>query len=108
LFSVVHLRLQGPVHLSLRTEPEPDLLLLRRRLDDYALGPALGEDVLALVEVSDSSLTFDRGKKLNLCAQHRVPDYWILNLIDDCAEIHREPYDLGYAWREVLRSSRQG
>jgi Uma2 family endonuclease len=97
-----HARVQGSVHLSMRTEPQPDLLLLRRRLDDYAHGPALTEDILALVEVADSSLAFDRGEKLRLYAQHRVPEYWIVNLIDDCIEIHREPHDLGYASHETF------
>lgn len=43
------------------SEPQPDLMLLKPRTDYYASGIAEAEDVLLLVEVSDSSLAFDRG-----------------------------------------------
>lgn len=95
--SLAHVRPQGSVHLSIHSEPEPDVSLLRVRLDDYAHGPALPEDVLALVEVADSSLSLDRGKKLLIYGQSRVADYWIVNLVDDCIEVYRHPHDLGYA-----------
>lgn len=99
---VAHVRVQGSIHLSMFSEPEPDVLLLRRRLDDYAHSAALAEDIHALIEVSDTSLEFDRGKKLLVYAQQRVADYWIVNLIDDRIEIYREPHDLGYGSTETF------
>ena len=46
---------------------------------------------LVMVEVADSSLGFDRRDKAGIYARAGVPDYWVLNLIDDVLEVYREP-----------------
>lgn len=87
----------GSVRLSNLTEPEPDVILLYPKDDFYESGIAKPPDVIGLIELSDSSLSFDRGRKAQIYARARVPEYWIVNLVDDRLEIHREPNDLGYA-----------
>jgi hypothetical protein len=54
------------LRLDSYNEPEPDLMLLRPRADDYQLSHPTAGDVLLLVEVTDSSLAYDRGIKLAL------------------------------------------
>jgi Uma2 family endonuclease len=44
-----------------------------------------------IVEVAESSLGIDRGRKATLYARAGIPDYWIVNLVDRTLEIHREP-----------------
>ena len=66
---------QNPVRLSPRSEPQPDLLILRRESFGRAGRP---EDVLVLVEVSDTTLRYDRDTRLPLYAQHGIPD--VLNV----------------------------
>jgi hypothetical protein len=66
-----HRSVQHPVRLDRWSEPQPDLAVLRRRPDFYATGERLGlAGVLLLIEVADSSLTFDQDRKIaDLCAR---------------------------------------
>ena len=56
--------------------------------------------VALIVEVSETSLAFDRGDKAGLYARAGIADYWIVNLIDGVVEIHREPRSApaAYGW----------
>lgn len=71
---------QVPLHLSERSEPEPDLMLLRPRADRYADAHPTAEDVLLLIEVADSSARYDREVKLPLYARHGVAHVWLVDL----------------------------
>jgi Uma2 family endonuclease len=57
----------------------------------YKEREAYGEDTLLLIEVSDSSLRYDRSIKLALYAEAGIPEYWIVNCVDESIEIHRSP-----------------
>ena len=87
----VQVRIQGPLRLDRRNEPQPDLMLLRPRPDRYRSGHPTAADVLLLVEVADSSLAYDRGPKLALYARHGVPEVWLVDLVGRAVEICREP-----------------
>jgi Uma2 family endonuclease len=87
---------QNPVQLSDLSEPEPDFLLLHPEPNFYTSRHPTAADVLLLVEVSDSTLRFDRNQKLRLYATHAIPEYWIVNLIDNCLEVYRQPQDGDY------------
>lgn len=93
---------QNPVQLGDLSEPEPDFLLLRPDADFYTTRHPVAADVLLLVEVSDSTLGFDRSQKLRLYATHAIPEYWIVNLIDNCLEVYRQPQDGDYLEKTVL------
>lgn len=60
--------------------PEPDLVVLKYRKDEYKNKPPLPDDVLLIVEVSQSSLRHDRQVKLPLYASHGIPEVWILDV----------------------------
>ena len=92
---------QGPIKLA-DSRPEPDLALLKYRDDFYAHGTARPADVLLLVEVADVSLAYDRKVKLPLYAESGIQEYWIVNLIDDCIEVFRQPQGLEYTDRRVV------
>jgi Uma2 family endonuclease len=83
-------------------EPEPDLMLLRPRADDYRASHPGAADVLLLAEVSETSLAYDRAVKLPLHARFGVPEVWIVDLVSGAVEVYREPKDRAYAWRQVL------
>jgi Uma2 family endonuclease len=91
---------QSPLRLDAFNEPEPDLMLLRPRADDYRDSHPSAADVLLLVEVSDSSLTYDRGAKLALYAKFGVPEVWIIDVAGSAAEIYRQPKDGAYSSAE--------
>lgn len=79
-----------------QSEPQPDLTLLKFRTDHYAQALPTAADVLLIVEVSDTTLEYDRGEKLRLYARHSVPEYWIVDLQGNRLEVYREPHPKGY------------
>jgi len=74
------------------SEPEPDLMV--SPLDDY--DTAHPDEAYLLIEVSESSLSKDRGIKRRIYAERGVPEYWIVNLVDRCVEVYTEPQGDGY------------
>lgn len=91
---------QSPLRLDTFNEPEPDLMLLRPRADEYRASHPSAADVLLLIEVSDSSLAYDRGTKLALYARFGVPEVWIVDLAGAAVEVYRQSKDGAYSSRE--------
>ena len=87
---------QSPVVTSPTSEPEPDFMLLAFRDDRYDFGKPRSQDVLLLIEVSDSSLDYDRNVKLPYYASLGIPETWIANLQDDRIESYTDPPPEGY------------
>jgi len=86
----------GPVVLGEFSEPQPDLMLLKRRADFYSGAHPLAADVLLLIEVSDSSLAFDQSVKLNLYARYGISEYWVIDVEGRRIVTYREPAAAGY------------
>jgi Uma2 family endonuclease len=87
---------QLPVVVSDRSKPFPDVALVRLRTDYYGTRLPSPEDVLAVIEVSDTRLAFDRGDKLRTYAKAAIPEYWIVDVNARAIEVYRDPHDLGY------------
>jgi len=99
-----HVRVQLPIALDDESEPEPDLAVVLGGPRDYADHPSRPALV---VEVADSSLALDREHKGSLYARARLPEYWIVNLVDRVLEVYREPgldagAQYGWAYRVLL------
>ena len=73
-----NVRIQGPLRLSDVSEPEPDVMLLKRRDDFYKGRLPRPEDVLLLIEVADTSVEYDRGAKLSAYARAGIQEVWIV------------------------------
>jgi Uma2 family endonuclease len=83
-------RVQSPIRLPRQqSSPYPDMSWITKRPSADTQGRA--DEVLLVIEVADSSLEYDRGEKAELYAEAEVPDYWIVNLIDDSLEVRRDP-----------------
>jgi Uma2 family endonuclease len=82
-------RRQQPFAALLDSEPEPDVVLAPPGEYDREHP----ERTLLVIEVSDSSLERDRGLKARLYALAGVPEYWIVNLVDQVIEVYTEPFD---------------
>ncbi len=95
---------QNPVGLDNYSEPEPDVILLKPAPHDYVSHHPAPDDVFLLIEVADSSLDFDRGKKLQVYARAGITEFWIVNLQESTIEIYREPHFTGYEKKTVLRT----
>ena len=93
---------QNPVQLNKHSEPQPDIVLVRRDPNFYRdRHPAPG-DVLLLIEVAESSLDYDRGDKLAAYGKAGIQEYWLVNLTEQCVEVYREPHYTGYSGVTIL------
>ncbi|MGH9947818.1 MAG: Uma2 family endonuclease [Pyrinomonadaceae bacterium] len=80
---------QMPIRLSKTNEPEPDVTVVKGKIRDFV--ESLPNHAELVIEVSESTLRFDRGEKAGLYARYGIQDYWILNLKGRCLEVHRHP-----------------
>lgn len=95
---------QDPIHLDARSEPQPDLVVLRPRADFYATTHPQPEDVLLIVEVAETSAGYDREVKLPLYAQAGIPEVWLVDLAEEGIRAFTKPlpqeYDeIRHYWR---------
>ena len=97
-------RVQNPVVLDDRSEPEPDVTLLRRRAGGYAAGHPRPADVILVIEVMDTSADRDREVKIPLYARAGIPEVWLVDLDAGTVEVYREPGEVGYA---VVRTAKR-
>lgn len=100
----VTVRIQNPIRLAPGNEPEPDIVIAYRRDDGYAGEHPTPEDVILLIEVSDSSVGFDRRHKLPLYAIYGIPEVWLSDVNSRTIEVHDEPMAGGYARMRVYGS----
>jgi Uma2 family endonuclease len=82
---------QNPVRLDTGSEPQPDIALLKPGADNIGAPTPHAAEVLLLIEVADSTLQDDRREKAPLYALSGVPEYWIVNLVDQVFEVYRMP-----------------
>ena len=88
---------QNPLVIQPRSEPQPDLLLLRPRAVSYSREYATPADVLLAVEVADATVRFDRLVKARLYARASIPEFWLFLTADASVEVYRAPGADGYA-----------
>lgn len=87
---------QNPTIVDRRSEPQPDLMLLKPRDDFYRRAHPTPDDTLLVVEVANTSLAHDRRRKLPLYARTGVLEVWIVNRRADAVEVFRGPTPDGY------------
>lgn len=94
---------QLPVTLGEKSEPEPDILIVPYREDEYIDRHPTEADALLLIEVSDSSYPDDKRDKTALYASHRIPEFWIVNIAQEVVEVYRDPADGQYSSLETRK-----
>ena len=90
-------RVQLPVRLSSRSEPQPDFALVRLKPGGYRRAHPSADDVLLLIEVSDTTLRYDLAVKARLYATHGIPEYWLIDLVSNRVWCHSRPSGPQYA-----------
>ena len=83
--------IQDPIHIDEYNEPEPDIALLTPRDDFYAERHPEPGEVLLVIEVSDSTLEFDREIKKTLYAEAGIKEFWLINLKQETVETYSDP-----------------
>ncbi|MBI3270470.1 MAG: Uma2 family endonuclease [Planctomycetes bacterium] len=86
-----HMQTQGPVTIEPATEPEPDGAVVRGEPRNYLGRLPAAADALAVIEVADSSLSYDRTTKLEIYACAGIPQYLIVNLPEQHVEVFEQP-----------------
>jgi Uma2 family endonuclease len=81
-------RAQGPLNLEQTSVPEPDVAVSVGNRKTYTDHPTTA---ILVLEVSDTTLQFDRNDKASLYANAGILDYWIVNIASQCVEVMRDP-----------------
>ena len=95
-------RAQSPFALDDFSAPEPDIAVVPGQHRDYSTEHP--PRAVLLVEVSDTTLAKDRGRKLRAYARNGVPEYWIVNLQETQIEVYRDPQGETYGSCLVFRA----
>lgn len=82
---------QNPIILGDYSEPEPDLVLLKPKANDYQDALPQAEDILLLIEVADSTLNYDRKIKAPLYARFGISEFWLINLPQQSVTLFQKP-----------------
>ena len=92
--------MEAPINVAAedneRSEPEPDLAVTRKSIRDYDSNPP-PEDILLILEVSDSTLQFDLSVKASLYARAKIADYWVIDIQNRLVYVHRYPAQGSYS-----------
>ncbi len=105
-------RSQSPIDLSEDFEVVPDIFVVRGQARDFKDANPTTADLV--IEISDTTLSYDRNRKAILYAKFGIKDYWILNLKKRTLEVYRSPaedensfYGFGYAERTTFGETRE-
>jgi Uma2 family endonuclease len=93
---------KSPIALDDNSEPEPDIAVVRIDPFDYATHHPTPSEVYLIIEVADSSLTFDREIKAKAYGRSGIADYWVLNVNERQLHVFREPAENGYQSELIL------
>jgi Uma2 family endonuclease len=96
----VRLPMQASGKDSERSLPEPDLAIIRERKPEHAKRHPRGDEMILVIEVSDTTAASDQSRKSALYAAAGVPEYWVLDLNRRMLVVHREPD--GVQYRQTL------
>lgn len=99
LAGIGRVRCQQPVRLDDSSEPVPDISVVRVRKYTQHPGPA---DILLLLEVANTSLQEDLGRKKRLYAAAGIPEYWVLDVVGRELHVFSTPKRGNYAKHEVI------
>lgn len=99
-------REEKPFDIGRTTDPLPDIVVVAGTIRDFInQGPT---EAALIVEVSNSTLLYDRREKASFYAAAGIRDYWIINVAQQPAqvEVHRQPgadaaQPFGFGYAEV-------
>ncbi|NJR59040.1 MAG: Uma2 family endonuclease [Cyanobacteria bacterium CRU_2_1] len=105
LETVAYVRMQLPVTLKPKSEPEPDIAVVRIDANEYGDRHPTPDEILLIIEVADSTLLGDRQHKAPIYARASISDYWILDVNTQQVYVFREPTPDGYQQEMILAAN---
>jgi len=100
----VSIRNQNPIVLDDFSEPEPDIVLAKWDEKEYSENHPTPADILLIMEISDTTLAYDREAKAQAYSRNGIQQYLLLNLQNETLEDYREPNTDGYGAKRTFRS----
>lgn len=100
----VLVRLQDPIQLDAYSEPEPDIAVVHPSANFYADHHPTPPDVYLIIEISDTTLERDLGRKADLYAAASIVDYWVLNIATQQLHVFRDPDSNNYQRQLILKA----
>jgi Uma2 family endonuclease len=97
-------RNQDPIVLDDFSEPEPDIVLATWDEKEYAEHHPTPSDILLVMEISDTTLAYDREDKARAYSRNGIQQYLLLNLQNETLEDYREPNADGYGAKRTYRT----
>lgn len=95
------LRVQDPIHLGNLSVPQPDLAVVKAKVDFYRDRHPVADDVLLLIEVSDSTADYDLKVKVPLYARHGIGECWLIDLNKNRLLQFTEPCEQSYKMQRI-------
>jgi Uma2 family endonuclease len=96
-------RSQNPIILDDFSEPEPDIVLAKPPRENYLEKHPTASDIFLIMEISDTTLIYDRENKARAYSRNGIRQYLLLNLQNETIEEYREPGEDGYQFKRTLR-----
>ncbi len=94
-------RQQLPITIAPNSEPEPDIAVVRLDPNRYRDRHPTPEDIYLLIEVSDTTLNYDRSRKAKVYAQASISEYWVVNVKQRQVLVFRDPQGDTYQVEQV-------
>lgn len=102
LIDNIVIQVQDPIKL-IASEPEPDIVLAKNDENGYADRKPNPQDILLIVEVSDSTLIYDRNVKGKLYSNAVILQYLIVNVLNNTIEDYRQPSEDGWHSKQTYK-----
>ncbi|WP_017324222.1 Uma2 family endonuclease [Synechococcus sp. PCC 7336] len=106
LGNAAKVRETGPITLSDRSEPEPDIAVVKPLGIVYRDRHPYPEDVFWTIEIAYSSIGRDLGEKVSAYGRAGISEYWVVDLQKLEVIVMRSPSDAGYERCQVFTSGR--
>ncbi len=99
-----YIRLQNPIVLNDFSEPEPDVVLAKPPRETYFERHPNAQDIFLILEISDTTVSYDRNAKAEAYSKAGIAQYLLLNLQNQTIEDYREPSTDGYQSKQTYKA----
>jgi Uma2 family endonuclease len=90
------LQIHEPITIPNHSEPQPDAAVVKARPDHYRHAHPQPKDVLLVIEVADTSVSFDANVKSRLYGKAGIPEFWLVDVKERCIRVFTDPSPRGY------------
>lgn len=97
-------RIQDPVRLGDFSVPQPDLVAVEPKTDFYRTRHPEANEILLLIEVSDSTANYDLNTKIPLYAKYAIPECWLIDIDKKTVTRFTEPLENSYKMQHIYHA----